>query len=266
MSTKENPEIIFPPKCFIIMPFREEFNDLYHHLIVPLLRENELDHLRMDEALGSINLIEKMIHNIFEAELIIAVLTGNSANVFYELGIAHTLTPSKKVIMIVEESEDIPFDIAPYNVIKYKLTIEGTDILRKDLQQEIDQFFNHQHEAANPVQDYLNSSSYENRQSTPVMVEGRSINRSVLENIQYALSWNAILECLNKLPARQPGLDIGDIHKQTPIKSRKYVAIAIQEMKKHNIVESVVENGKTLHRLSVAGNKLAKEVAVVIRK
>lgn len=47
--------------------------------------------------------------DILTASIIIADITNRNANVFYELGIAHSL--GKEVILIAQGEEHIPFDL-----------------------------------------------------------------------------------------------------------------------------------------------------------
>ena len=68
-----------------------------------------------------------MIRDIWRAigaaQFIIADVTGRNPNVFYELGIAHTL--GKDVILITQDSGDIPFDLTHLRHIQYDYTPRG---------------------------------------------------------------------------------------------------------------------------------------------
>jgi hypothetical protein len=58
-----------------------------------------------------------------QARLVIADITGENPNVFYELGIAHTL--GKEVIIITQETmKPVPFDVGHVRYIRYSLTPE----------------------------------------------------------------------------------------------------------------------------------------------
>ena len=58
-----------------------------------------------------------IIEQIITADLVIADLTGNNPNVFYELAIRHSYR--KPTIQIVKGEIDIPFDVANmrYNIL-----------------------------------------------------------------------------------------------------------------------------------------------------
>ena len=66
---------------------------------------------------------------INEAKVVIAEITGKNPNVFYELGIAHTL--GKDVILITQNMKDIPFDLNRYRIIEYEDNSDGYDKLKR---------------------------------------------------------------------------------------------------------------------------------------
>jgi len=66
---------------------------------------------------------------ILSAEVVVADITGRNANVFYELGIAHTL--GKPVILITQTTEDIPFDLNRYRHVIYEDNADGYDKLQR---------------------------------------------------------------------------------------------------------------------------------------
>jgi nucleoside 2-deoxyribosyltransferase len=65
------------------------------------------------------------------AEIIVADVTGRNGNVFYELGMAHTI--GKPVIIITQNKEDVPFDLRHLRFFKYSDNAEGWLALRKNL-------------------------------------------------------------------------------------------------------------------------------------
>ena len=77
-----------------------------------------------------------VVRNLAEAELVIVDLSGKNANVFYELGIAHTVRCAESVLLITPTMKDVPFDVQSYRCIEYTL---GPDGLRQ-LQDKLVQF------------------------------------------------------------------------------------------------------------------------------
>ena len=76
---------------------------------------------------------EQIWSYINRAKFIIADLTERNPNVFYELGLAHTV--GKEVILLAQEIEDVPFDLRHLRVILYENTEPGRGVLKDSLRQ-----------------------------------------------------------------------------------------------------------------------------------
>ena len=68
---------------------------------------------------------------ICNAKVIIADCTNRNANVFYEIGIAHTL--DKPTILISQSINDVPFDIRHRRVLVYDFTPHGMKNFEKQI-------------------------------------------------------------------------------------------------------------------------------------
>lgn len=107
--------------CFVIMPFREEFHYFYLYLQRHIEKKHSVHCKRGDADVLTLPLLEKIRGYIEEADVLIADCSGRNPNVFYELGMAHTL--SKKVILITRDKvEDAPADIRHFEFIHYEPT------------------------------------------------------------------------------------------------------------------------------------------------
>lgn len=107
--------------CFVIMPFRDDFNEVYHKHIKPLIEEQleSVECVRIDEKpkIGC-SIISNIREQISKCTFAIADITGWKPNVFYEIGFAHAL--NKKVILIKNKKiRKLPFDICVDFVIGY---------------------------------------------------------------------------------------------------------------------------------------------------
>lgn len=102
---------------FVLMPFSEEFTDVYQVGIKPACVEAGGYCERVDEQIFTESILERVYNQINKADLIIADMTGRNPNVFYEVGYAHAL--GKTVILLTSDSEDIPFDLKHYPHIVY---------------------------------------------------------------------------------------------------------------------------------------------------
>lgn len=104
-------------KAFVIMPFAPDFNEIYNLFIATTLTSAGFDVFRADTILSQRNILEDVVTSIAESDLIVADLTGSNPNVYYELGLAHAL--GKRVLLLTQSIEELPFDLRSYRVISY---------------------------------------------------------------------------------------------------------------------------------------------------
>jgi hypothetical protein len=122
--------------CFVIMPFREPFNRYYDRIVAPTVQAAGLMPRRGDSLFRPSPIMEDVWQLIRDAEIIIAELTTQNANVFYELGLAHAV--GKPVILLSETTDDVPFDLRSLRVITYdRHDPEWGDELRRTLERSI---------------------------------------------------------------------------------------------------------------------------------
>ena len=101
---------------FVIMPFGEKF-DLVYECIEKSVTRAQLKCVRADKEIFSGIIMDKIRENIARAGIIIAELSEQNPNVFYELGLAHAW--NKKVIMITQNIRNIPFDLKHWRMVIY---------------------------------------------------------------------------------------------------------------------------------------------------
>ena len=106
---------------FVLMPFAKEFDNVYSSIRVGFKKHLEWTCNRSDDLFKTANILDNLLDRIYRADLIIADLTNLNPNVFYELGIAKTL--NKKIILLSQTIENIPFDLKQDTIIKYDNTI-----------------------------------------------------------------------------------------------------------------------------------------------
>lgn len=112
------------PRCFVIMPFKPaQIQEMYHEFLAPALDECGVEFQRGDDIFGSNVVMDDVLSAIAEADLIIADLSGQNANVFYEVGIAHAL--GKPVLLLSSTTDDIPYDLRHRRVLDYEYTPVG---------------------------------------------------------------------------------------------------------------------------------------------
>src|SRR6516225_4011379 len=116
-------------RAFVIMPFGEkkaadgtviDFNIVYRKLLAPAITAAGLAPHRADADRrgGSIHL--DMFQDLLLAEFVVADLTLDNPNVWYEIGVRHALRASGAVLTYALRDR-LPFDIAGQRMQRYSL-------------------------------------------------------------------------------------------------------------------------------------------------
>lgn len=120
---------------FVIMPFSASWSDeIWQQVLIPAIQEIGMKAIRADDLYGQ-NIMEDVWNSILQAAIIVCDTTGRNPNVFYELGIAHTL--GKKVLLLTQNLDDIPFDLRALRHIEYSNTISGGTQLKEKIKNHI---------------------------------------------------------------------------------------------------------------------------------
>jgi len=138
--------------CFVLMPFKDEYREVYDIAIRPACELAGFESLRVDEVPGVYNINRKIIEYIFNSDAIVADLTDWNPNVFYEMGVAHAI--DNKTIMIIENKDKVPFDVSTYSCILYDKTESGLNKLTKRISETLEKVEEWRKHPTNPVQDY----------------------------------------------------------------------------------------------------------------
>ncbi len=117
---------------FLLTPFHEDHYDDYK-AVKNTCADLGFNTIRGDEEHIKGDVLSHIIRCIIKSRIIIANINGRNPNVFYELGIAHTL--NKPTILISHIENDIPFDLKTQYVIIYKDENELAEQLKKLLLQ-----------------------------------------------------------------------------------------------------------------------------------
>jgi len=142
-------------KCFVAMPFDGSCDSPYHSAIRPACADLAVDCHRIDLDLSEDSIIRQVVSRIYDADIVIANITGGNPNVLYEVGISHTLPYRNKTIMIAKRGTNIPFDIGSHRIILYKETPRSLATLKKQLKQRISALAEGDAKTSNPVQDNI---------------------------------------------------------------------------------------------------------------
>ena len=76
------------------MQFGENYDDLYQDVIKDVCEKNGYSVYRVDEGLGTGLILNDIVSAIKNSALVIADITPDNPNVFYEVGFAHALNLS----------------------------------------------------------------------------------------------------------------------------------------------------------------------------
>ncbi|HLF74507.1 MAG TPA: tetratricopeptide repeat-containing protein [Anaerolineales bacterium] len=131
MSGALRPEV--RPHAFVVMPFGKkkgadgalyDFNAIYTQLIKPALEMAGFEAFRADEETASGDILTDMFQELLLADLCIADMSIDNANVFYELGIRHAFR-KRGIVHIQAGRAYMPFDVFNVRTIPYHITPEG---------------------------------------------------------------------------------------------------------------------------------------------
>jgi hypothetical protein len=121
---------------FVVMPFADELKPIYDDHIRKVVRNHlGLSVGRADDVFAASSIISDIWALIYNAKLLIADCTQRNPNVFYEIGVAHTL--GRPVILIAQEISDIPFDLRHIRTLVYKYTPPGMKTFESNLEKTI---------------------------------------------------------------------------------------------------------------------------------
>jgi len=123
----------------MVMPFGpEELQIVYDDFVKPVVELRcGLNCVRGDDMFGSDVIMEDVLAAIRRAKVVLADLTGQNPNVFYEVGIAHASgTP---VLLLTQSLNDVPFDLRHRRMLVYEYSPHGCKRLESQLEEHLSQ-------------------------------------------------------------------------------------------------------------------------------
>ncbi len=117
------------PHAFVAMPFGSkpdasgqiiDFNRVYGEYIKPALEAAGLEVFRADEEQRAGDIRTDMFQELLIADLVVADLTLDNPNVWYELGVRHALR-ARGVVLVQGPRPNQPFDIYTDRKLRYSL-------------------------------------------------------------------------------------------------------------------------------------------------
>ncbi|MDL1984963.1 MAG: NTP transferase domain-containing protein [Deltaproteobacteria bacterium] len=116
------PHYLIPEEplcCFAILPFHDPYLSLLENSIRPIVERHGFECVTANKSAPGI-VAEDIWTGINRAKLIIAEVTEDNRNVWYEVGLAHAL--GKNVVILRQknpEATDLPFDVSHYRAVIY---------------------------------------------------------------------------------------------------------------------------------------------------
>ena len=125
-----DPESVESDLVSVMMPFGEGFSDVFY-AIRETARELDLRCFRADDIWESHTVLQDIVSLIDRSRVVICDCSDRNPNVFYEIGISHSI--GRDVILISQSSQDIPFDLRHLRYVEYLNNGEGISELREKL-------------------------------------------------------------------------------------------------------------------------------------
>ena len=123
------------PKAFVVMQFSSPYDEVYSEVIKTVCQNENIDVNRIDEQSGPGMIIQDINNAFRDAKVVIADVSPNNANVFYEVGFAHAL--NKPTILLAEKGTKLPFDVSPFRVLFYENSIAGKRVFEDGLKNHL---------------------------------------------------------------------------------------------------------------------------------
>jgi hypothetical protein len=120
---------------FVLMPFAEHLKPIYDIYISRVIKGLGLSVNVARNVFTPHDIMKDVWTAINRSRVLIADCTGNNPNVFYEVGMAHTI--GMPVIFITQHKEEMPFDISRFRYIHYEDTPPGMEKFEGDLARTI---------------------------------------------------------------------------------------------------------------------------------
>jgi hypothetical protein len=120
------------PRAFVIMKFGDAVLDAaYEEVMRPVSREFGLSTLRVDEIEDAGKITDQILDEIAASRIVIADLSGERPNCYYEVGYAQAL--GREVVLCIRKHEKKHFDLSGYRFIEWETESELRTKLRSRL-------------------------------------------------------------------------------------------------------------------------------------
>ena len=176
-------------KCFVIMPVSKtkscstrQWTTIFNEMIKPAVLGSRLGFTCERSKPRTGNLIKDILNELNGADVVIADLTDTNPNVFYELGVRHTLR--NRTILIAQDMKCVPSDLKSYWVIIYKKGLVGLQDFKDKMKDTLREMMKNPDKPDNPVADFLGEKNIS------LLWHERSVNLKKLTALVSEFSYN----------------------------------------------------------------------------
>lgn len=131
----------------------QKWTEIFEYIIKPAVEKSRLGYKCERSIAERENIIRGILEGLNKANVVIADLTDNNPNVFYELGVRHTL--ANRTILIAQGEEHIPFDLRPYPVALYGESPAKIAEFKSEIKKKLKDIETNPERSDNPVSDFL---------------------------------------------------------------------------------------------------------------
>jgi hypothetical protein len=125
------------PSAFVVMQFSREYNELFDEVIKPVTEGFGYECIRADETYTSTPILNDIIQSIKDSSVVVAEITPDNPNVFYEIGYSHAI--GKPTILLCDKTRgSLPFDISGFRTLFYENTIAGKKKVENNLKKYLE--------------------------------------------------------------------------------------------------------------------------------
>lgn len=194
-------------RCFIIMPFafvkfttpegeqrslnERKLKHIYEALFKKAVESYDRKNVRFRAhryVSQRGNFVKGIVSHLDNADLVIADLTGLNPNVFYELGIRHTLRCG--TLMLTQNKKELASDLSNYIAVEYKYPQQSDEFddyypeFERRLHDAIDEVLDEPSRPDNPVRDFIGDRNIFRNEQRIKEIRG-NIERMELVMVEY---------------------------------------------------------------------------------
>ena len=182
----------------------EEWKDIFENVHKPAIIGSRLGYKCERSNIRTGAFVKDIIIKLNQADVVLADLTDMNPNVFYELGVRHTLR--NRTILVSQTMDDVPSDLKQYGVITYNTNPKGVAEYKKDISKILKDIRNNPDRPDSPVSDYLNLKTI-----VTDISEAKTIEKKLIALVS---------ECSYNLSAIKSGLTVADPEKTSITNAR----------------------------------------------